>query len=66
MAVVLCHMGETILVEVEVLAVTLIDFQLEGREDVANHGVDLVSPQMASILGCREFLHMLPHAGGQE
>ena len=75
MAVVLCHMGETILVEVEVLAVTLIVFRLEGQEDVVNHGVDLVSPpkmgmkgaiHLASILGCREFLHMLPHAGGQE
>jgi hypothetical protein len=32
-AVVLEHMGETILVKVEILAVTLIDFRLEGREE---------------------------------
>ena len=31
-----CHMGETILVEIEILAVTLIDFRLEGREDVVD------------------------------
>jgi len=30
-SVVLCHMGEAIFVEVEILAVTLIDFRLEGR-----------------------------------
>ncbi len=71
----LCHMGKTILVEVEILTVSLIDLQLEGREDVVDHGVDLVSPKemgmegaihLASILCCCEFLHMLPHAGGQE
>ncbi len=45
MAVVLCRMGETILVEVPILAVSLIDLGLEGREDVVNHGVDLVSPK---------------------
>ena len=68
-------MGKTMFVEVEILAVTLIDFQLEGREDVVDHDVDLVSPKemgtkgaihLTSILDCREFLHMLPHAGGQE
>ena len=75
MTVVLCRMGETILVEVEILAVTLIDFQLEGQEDVFDHGVDLVSPRemgmkgaihLAPILGRCEFLHVLPHAGGRE
>jgi hypothetical protein len=44
-AVVLLHMGKTILVEVEILAVTLIDFRLEGREDVIVHGVELLSPK---------------------
>ena len=71
MAVVLCHMGQAILVEVEILAVTLIDFLLEGGKDVVDHGVDLVSPKemgmkgaihLASVLGRCEFLHMLPHA----
>ena len=66
MAVVLCHMGETILVEVPILAVSLIDLRLEGREDVINHGVDLVSPKemgmngtihLAPILGRCEILH---------
>jgi hypothetical protein len=74
-AVVLCHMGETILVEVPILAVSLIDLGLEGREDVVNHGVDLVSPKemgmkgaihLASIMGRCELLHVLPHAGGRE
>ena len=45
MAVVLCHMGETILVEVEILAVTMIDFRLEGREDVVDHGLTLSFPK---------------------
>ncbi len=75
MAVVLCHMGKIILVEVPILAVSLIDLQLEGQEDVVNHGVDLVSPKemgmkgtihLAPILGRCELLHVLPHAGGQE
>jgi hypothetical protein len=66
--VVLLHMGKTILFEVEILAVTLIDFQLEGQEDVIVHGVDLLSPKevgmkgaihLTSILDCREFLHVL-------
>jgi hypothetical protein len=35
MAVVLCHMGETILVKVPILAVSLIDLGLEGREQTA-------------------------------
>ena len=72
-AVVLCHMGQAILVEVEILAVTLIDFLLEGGKDVVDHGVDLVSPKemgmkgaihLAPNLGRCEFLHALPHAGG--
>ncbi len=69
----LCHMGEAILVEVEVLAVTLIDLGLEGRKDVVDHGVNLVLPKemrmegaihLAPILGRCELLHILPHAGG--
>ena len=71
----LCHMGEAILVEVEVLAVTLIDLRLEGQKDVVDHGVNLVLPKemrmkgaihLASILGSCELLHVLPHAGGRE
>ena len=74
-AVVLEHMGKTILAKVEILAATLIDFRLEGREDIVDHGVDLVLPKemgikgvihMASILSRCELLHMLPHAGGQK
>jgi hypothetical protein len=75
MSVVLCHIGEAILVKGPILAVALIDLGLEGREDVVNHGVDLVLPKemgmegaihLASILGRCELLHMLPHAGGRE
>ena len=73
MSVVLCHMGEAIFVKVEILAVTLINFRLEGREDVVDYGVDLVPLKemrmeggihLAPILGCCELLHVLPHAGG--
>ena len=75
MSVVLCHMGEAILVKVEVLAVTLIDLRLERRKDVVDHGVNLILPKemrmegaihLAPILGRRELLHVLPHAGGRE
>jgi hypothetical protein len=74
-SVVFCHMGKTVLVEVEVLAVALINLQLEGCEDVIAHGVDLVLPKevgmegavhLPSVLGRCEFLHVLSHAGGQE
>ena len=74
-AVVLFHMGSTILVKIVVLAVTFVVRCFKGREDVVVHGVDLVSPKemgvksvihLAFILGCPEFLHMLPRAGGQE
>jgi len=74
-SVVFCHMGKTVLVEVEVLAVALIDLRIEGREDVIVHGVDLVLPKevgmegavhLPSVLGRCEFLHVLPHAGGRE
>ena len=63
------------LVKGPVLAVAMIDLGLDGREDVINHGVDLILPKvmgmegaihLASILGCCELLHMLPHAGGRE
>ena len=66
MSVVLCHMGKAIFVEIEILAVTLI-------EDVVDHGVDLVLPKemrmegaihLAPILGRCELLHVLPHAVG--
>jgi len=56
--VVLCHMSETILVEVKVLVVTLINLQLEGRNDVVAHGVDLVLPKkmgMEGAITCRPF-----------
>ena len=75
MSVVLCHMGEAILVEGPILAVTLIDFRLEGREDVVDHGVNLILPKemrmegaihLAPILGRCELLHVLSHAGGRE
>ena len=71
----LCHMGEAILVKGPILVVALIDLGLEGREDVVNHGVELVLPKemrmegaihLASILGRCELLHMLPHARGRE
>ena len=75
MTVVLLHMGSTILVESEVLKVTAVVHCFKGHEDFVVHGGDLVSPKemgvksvihLASILGCREFLHMLPCAGGRE
>ncbi len=71
----LCHMGEAIFVKGPILSVTLIDFGLEGREDVVDHGVNLVLPKemrmegaihLAPILGCCELLYVLPHAGGRE
>jgi len=73
MAVVLLHMGSTILVKIVVLVVTFVARCFKGHEDVVVHGVDLVSPKelgvtsvihLASILGCPEILHMLPRAGG--
>ncbi len=71
----LCHVGKAILVEVEILAVALIDLRLEGRDNVVAHGVDLVLPKevrmegavyLPSVLGHGELLHVLPHAGGRE
>ena len=74
-AVVLCHMGKAILVEVKILAVALIDLCLEGRNNFVAHGVDLVLPKevgmdgavhLPSVLGHSELIHVLPHARGQE
>jgi hypothetical protein len=66
---VLLHLSSTVLVKIEVLAVTSIMQGLEGQEDVRAHGIDLVppkemavegAPSLASILlGC-ELLDMLP------
>jgi len=67
-AVVFCHMGKTVLVEVEILAVALINLQLEGREDLVlptEVGME-GSLHLPSVLGRCEFLHVLPHAGGRE
>ena len=65
--VVLLHMDSAILVISEVLAITTVEHFFEGRDDAVVHGVHLVSPKdmvksakhLTSILGCREFLHML-------
>jgi hypothetical protein len=69
MSIVLLYMGSTVLVEIEILAVTTIVKGLEGRENVRDHGIDLVPPKevvlegppcLASILLGSKLLHMLP------
>jgi hypothetical protein len=70
---VLLHMGSTVLVEGVVLAVTAVQQGLEGRNDVAVHGADPVTPKeegvqgtpdLVAILRGRLLLHMLPCRGG--
>jgi hypothetical protein len=71
MLIVLLHMSSTVLVKIEVLAVTSIMQGLEGRENVRTHGIDLVPPKemvveglprlVSILLGC-ELLDVLPYA----
>ncbi len=71
MVIVLLHMGSTVLVKIKVLAVTTVLQALEGRENIRDHGVDLVPPNemivegtlglMPILLGS-ELLDVLPHA----
>ncbi len=70
-SIVLLHVGNAVLVKVEILAVATIMQGLESQEDVRAHGIDCVTPKemaeegtpyLASILLSCELLHMLPCA----
>jgi hypothetical protein len=72
-SIVLLHVRSAVFVKVVVLAVTAVEQGLEGRNDVAVHGGDPVSPEeegmkglpgLAAILRGGVLLHMLPRCGG--
>jgi hypothetical protein len=70
-AIVLIHMGSTVLVKRKVPLITTVVQALQGREDVSNHGVDFIPPKemvvegtlgLTPILLTYKLLDVLPHA----
>jgi hypothetical protein len=71
MMIVLVNVGSAELVEHEILMITTVVQSLEGRKNIGDHGVHLVSPKemivegtpcLASILLVSKLLDMLPRA----
>ena len=71
MAIVLIHMGSTVLVKRKISLITTVVHALQGQKDVSDHGVNLVPPKemivegapglMPILLGS-ELLDVLPRA----
>ncbi len=69
MAIVLIHMGSTVLVKCKTPSVTTVVQALQGQKDVGNHGIDIVPPKemvvegtpgLMPILLASKLLDMLP------
>ncbi len=45
MAIMLTHMGSTVLVKSKIPSITTVVQTLQGQKNVGNHGIDLVPPQ---------------------
>jgi hypothetical protein len=71
MAIMLIHMGSTVLVKRKIPLITTVVQALQGQKDVGNHGIDLVPPKemvmegmpgLMPILLASKLLDMLPRA----
>ncbi len=71
MAIVLIHMGSTVLVKRKVPPVTTVVQAIQGQEDLSNNGVDLIPPKemvvegtpgLTPVLLTCKLLDVLPHA----
>ncbi len=71
MAIVLIHMGSTVLVKRKILSITTVVQANQGQKDIGDHGIDLVPPVemvvkgmpgLTPILLASKLLDVLPHA----
>ena len=69
MAIVLIHMGSTVLVKRKIPSITTVVQALQGQKDVGNHSIDLVPPKemvvedtpgLTPILLASKLLDVLP------
>jgi hypothetical protein len=58
-SIVLFHMRSTVLVEGVVLAVTAVEQDLEGRNDVGMHGADPDTPKKEGVQGTPDMAAIL-------
>ncbi len=70
-AIVLIHMGSTVLVKHKIRSITTVVQALQGQKDVSDHGVDLAPPKeivvegtpgLTPVLLTSKLLDMLPRA----